>query len=184
MPERPVSSRSSQAASKNASRRGGRARTPVGRTYADQLEGGSARQLFAEHYEIQENPGGGAPNAATAAQEREWGQQFASELRASGIPELTDPEIAAYVRDLCEQLVPVAKGFPRQYELTVLDSPVVNAQTTPGYIFVYRGLLDLVTSEAELVGVLGHEMGHTIGHHAGKAAEAVQQVLGDGLGVL
>ena len=135
----------------------------------------AARELFARHYEIQENPGGGAANAATAAQEREWGQQFAQELRSSGIPDMPDPEVTAYVRDLCERLVPVAKGFPRQYQLAVLDSPTVNAQTTPGYIFVYRGLLELVTSEAELVGVLAHEMGHTIGHHAGKAVTKATQ---------
>jgi len=134
-----------------------------------------AKGLFAERYEILENPAGGAANAATVQQERQWGQEFARQLTASGVPLIPDQNIAQYVLDLCERLVPVAKGFPRQYELAVLDSAAVNAQTTPGFIFVHRGLLEVVTSEAELVGVLAHEMGHSIGHHAGKAVTKATQ---------
>ena len=135
----------------------------------------AAQELFAGRYEIAENPAGGAANLATAQQERQWGLEFSRQLAASGIPAVPDAEITAYVRGLCDMLVPVAKGFPPQYELSVLDSPTVNAQTTPGFIFVYRGLLETVTSEAELVGVLGHEMGHTIAHHGGKAVTKAAQ---------
>lgn len=134
-----------------------------------------SQALFAERYEIAENPAGGAANAATAQQEQQWGLEFSQQLAASGIPEIPDQRISLYVLGLCDRLVPVAKGFPRQYQLAVLDSPTVNAQTTPGFIFVYRGLLETVTTEAELVGVLAHEMGHTIAHHSGKAVtKAVQ----------
>ncbi len=129
----------------------------------------TSQQLFAERYEIAENPAGGAANAATAQQERQWGMEFSQQITASGIPRMPDRRVSDYVQSLCDRLVPVAKGFPPQYEMTVLDSPVVNAQTTPGFIFVYRGLLETVTTEAELVGVLAHEMGHTIAHHSGKA---------------
>ncbi len=131
--------------------------------------------LFAERYEIAENPAGGAANAATAQQERQWGLEFSRQLAASGIPPIPDPWIAWYVQSLCDRLVPVAKGFPPQFQLSVLDSPTVNAQTTPGFIFVYRGLLDTVSSEAELIGVLAHEMGHTIAHHSGKAVTKATQ---------
>ena len=134
-----------------------------------------SQALFAERYEIAENPAGVAANAATAQQEQQWGLEFSRQLAASGIPEIPDRRISLYVLGLCERLVPVAKGFPRQYQLGVLDSATVNAQTTPGFIFVYRGLLETVTNEAELVGVLAHEMGHTIAHHSGKAVtKAVQ----------
>lgn len=131
--------------------------------------------LFAERYEIAENPAGGAANAATAQQERQWGLEFSRQLASSGIPPIPDPWIAWYVQSLCDRLVPVAKGFPPQFQLSVLDSPTVNAQTTPGFIFVYRGLLDTVGSEAELIGVLAHEMGHTIAHHSGKAVTKATQ---------
>lgn len=128
----------------------------------------AAQELFAERYEIAENPAGGAANLASAQQEQQWGLEFAQQIAASGVPLLADAEIEAYVKGLCETLVPFAKQFPAKYDLFVLDSPTVNAQTTPGFIFVYRGILETVTSEAELAGVLAHEMGHTIAHHSGK----------------
>lgn len=135
----------------------------------------AARDLFVARYEIAENPTGGAANLATAEQEREWGVQFARELDASGIQLVPDADVTGYVKDLAAAIVPFAKMFPPQYQLFVLDSPTVNAQTTPGFIFVYRGLLETVASEAELVGVLAHEMGHTIAHHGGKAVTKATQ---------
>lgn len=128
----------------------------------------TAQDLFVARYEIAENPAGGAANAASAQQEQQWGLEFAREIAASGVPLLADGEINAYVKGLCDTLVPFAKQFPARYDLFVLDSPTVNAQTTPGFIFVYRGILETVTSEAELAGVLAHEMSHTIAHHGGK----------------
>lgn len=128
----------------------------------------TAQDLFVARYEIAENPAGGAANAASAQQEQQWGLEFAREIAASGVPLLADGEINAYVKGLCETLTPFAKQFPPQYDLFVLDSPTVNAQTTPGFIFVNRGILETVTSEAELAGVLAHEMSHTIAHHGGK----------------
>lgn len=135
----------------------------------------AAQELFAARYEIAENPAGGAANLATAEQEREWGVQFARQLGATGVQLVSDAEVSGYVTSLAAAIVPFAKMFPRQYELFVLDSPTVNAQTTPGFIFVYRGLLETVGSEAELVGVLAHEMGHTIAHHGGKAVTKAAQ---------
>ncbi len=135
----------------------------------------AAQELFAARYEIAENPAGGAANLATAEQERAWGVEFARALDASGIQLVPDASVTAYVKDLAASIAPFAKMFPRDYQLFVLDSPTVNAQTTPGFIFVYRGLLEIVTSEAELVGVLAHEMAHTIAHHGGKAVTKAAQ---------
>lgn len=51
----------------------------------------------------------------------------------------------------------------------VVDSSVINAFALPGgYIYVTRGLLAVCNSEAELAGVLGHEIGHVIYHHGVK----------------
>ena len=50
---------------------------------------------------------------------------------------------------------------------TVLDSPIVNAFAMPGgYVYVTRGLLALANSEAEVAGVLAHEIGHVTARHA------------------
>jgi len=134
-----------------------------------------AQELFAERYEIAENPGGGATNAATTDQELAWGLDMATQLAGSGIPLVKDREVNAYVQDLCQRLVARSKNFPTNYELFVLDSAVVNAQTTPGFIFVYRGILEASDTEAELAGVLAHEIGHSVGHHIGKMQTKLAQ---------
>jgi predicted Zn-dependent protease len=128
-----------------------------------------ARELFAKYYEIAENPAGGAKNLATPEQELSWGLGYAQQLSASGVPTLQDEVINSYVKTMCADLVAHAKQFPTNYEVFVLDSATVNAMTTPGYIFVYRGILNAVKTEDELAGVLAHEIGHSVAHHVGKA---------------
>ena len=60
------------------------------------------------------------------------------------------------------------KVFSRYY-FRVMDSPEINAFALPGgYVYVTRGLLALVNNEAELAGVIGHEIGHIIFHHGAK----------------
>ena len=53
------------------------------------------------------------------------------------------------------------------YQIRILDSPIINAFAVPGgYIYFTRGLLAHLNSEAELIGVLGHEMGHITARHS------------------
>lgn len=140
----------------------------------------SAQELFAAHYEIAENPAGGAPNLATPQQELEWGLGAAKEIAASGLPLVADKTVSDYVANLSQALVKRAKYFPTNYELFVLDSATVNAVTTPGFIFVFRGILEAAEDEAALAGVLAHEIGHSVAHHAAKmqtrAAQDQQQL--------
>lgn len=54
-----------------------------------------------------------------------------------------------------------------EYHVKILDSPVVNAFAVPGgYIYLTRGILAQLNNEAELIGVLGHEMGHITARHS------------------
>src|SRR5210317_438071 len=54
-----------------------------------------------------------------------------------------------------------------EYHFRILDSPVVNAFAVPGgYLYFTRGILAQFNSEAELIGVLGHEMGHVTARHS------------------
>jgi predicted Zn-dependent protease len=53
-----------------------------------------------------------------------------------------------------------------QYRVTILNSPIVNAFALPaGYLYVSRGLLGLAGNEAEVAGVLAHEIGHVTARH-------------------
>lgn len=70
------------------------------------------------------------------------------------------------------------------WQFKVMDSPVVNAFAAPGgYIYVTRGLLAALNNEAELAGVLGHEIGHvTARHSARQYSNMMLASLGLGLG--
>jgi predicted Zn-dependent protease len=64
----------------------------------------------------------------------------------------------------------------------VLDSPAVNAFALPGgFIYITRGILPYLDNEAQLVGVLGHEIGHVTARHS---AQQYTRSMGASLGVL
>ena len=64
-----------------------------------------------------------------------------------------------------------------EYKFKILDSPVINAFAVPGgYIYLTRGILAQFNNEAELIGVLGHEMGHISARHS--ASQQSKQQLG------
>ena len=80
-----------------------------------------------------------------------------------------NPELVKYVTSLGEKLASVSHRKELIYHFTVLDSPQVNAFAIPGgYIYITRGMMAYLGSEAELCGVLGHELGHITARHGVK----------------
>ena len=79
-----------------------------------------------------------------------------------------DPELDAYVRRVGERLLRDSGITKPTFSFTLLDSPDINAFALPGgLIYVNRGLLAYLDTEAELAGVLAHEIGHiTERHHS------------------
>ncbi len=79
-----------------------------------------------------------------------------------------DPELDAYVRQVGDRLLREAGIARPTFTFTLLDSPDINAFAMPGgFIYVNRGLLAYLDTEAELAGVLAHEIGHiTESHHS------------------
>lgn len=85
---------------------------------------------------------------------------------------MTGP-IATYVNEVGQRVARNTERSDVQYKFYVIDSPVVNAFAIPGgYVYVTRGLMSLANNEAELAGVLAHEIGHITGRHS--AARASQ----------
>jgi hypothetical protein len=74
--------------------------------------------------------------------------------------------ITVYLQRLMQKLV-AASDRPDQFvTVYVLNTDEAQAFALPGgQVFVYRGLLDSVSSEAELAGVLGHEWAHVTARH-------------------
>jgi predicted Zn-dependent protease len=80
--------------------------------------------------------------------------------------ELDDPKLRAYVDNVGQRLAQHSELPELKFTFTVLNSDITNAFALPGgYIYVSRGLLSLASNEAELAGVLGHEIGHVTARH-------------------
>lgn len=78
-----------------------------------------------------------------------------------------DPELQTYTQKIGEELAVVSHRNKLIYRFNILDSPVVNAFALPGgYIYISRGIMAYMNSEAELAGVLGHEIGHVTARHS------------------
>ncbi len=94
-----------------------------------------------------------------------------------------DPKLAAYVDSIGQKLAKVSELPTLPWHFTVLDDPIVNAFAMPGgYIYITRGILAHLGSEAQLAGVLGHEIGHVTARHSAKQLTQ-QQLAGLGLGL-
>lgn len=80
-----------------------------------------------------------------------------------------DPQLTPYVARIGQKLVPYTHRLHLEYHFAILDTPVENAFAAPGgYIYITRGLLAMVNSEAELATILGHELGHVNARHSAR----------------
>lgn len=98
-------------------------------------------------------------------QEVEMGQQVARKLENQyGL--VQDDEIQDRVDRIGKKLLQHGTRPDLAYSFKVLNTPDVNALACPGgFIYVYKGLLDYMTSDDELAAVLGHEIGHIEKRH-------------------
>lgn len=79
------------------------------------------------------------------------------------------PDLTAYLRAVGNSLLPAVHRPHLKYHFHILDTPVQNAFAAPGgYIYITRGLLAMINSEAELAVVLGHELGHVNARHSAR----------------
>lgn len=114
------------------------------------------------------NPVSGNPNFVTMSESQEVsvGRSEDQKVRQQyGIYD--DPALQRYVSDIGQRLAKSSHRAGLQYQFLVVDSPEVNAFALPGgYIYITRGILAYLNSEAELAAVLGHEIGHVTARHS------------------
>jgi predicted Zn-dependent protease len=95
---------------------------------------------------------------------------------------INNPKLQAYVNDLGQRLAKQSHRANLTWTFTVLDSPDVNAFALPGgYVYVTRGIMAYMDSEADLAGVIGHEIGHVTARHGAQRATKQQRA---GAGVM
>lgn len=100
------------------------------------------------------------------------GQEAGPQLTSSYGGEVSSPALRAYVTSVGMKLVEHTEGDYRTlpWKFTLLDSDVINAFALPGgQVFMSRALAERFSSEAELAGVLGHEIGHVTAEHGDRA---------------
>ena len=94
---------------------------------------------------------------------------------------LANPKLQAYVNDVGQRLARQSHRANLEWTFTVLDSPDINAFALPGgYVYVTRGIMAYMDSEADLAGVVGHEIGHVTARHGAQRATR-QQTAGVGV---
>jgi predicted Zn-dependent protease len=93
-----------------------------------------------------------------------------------------DAELQRYVNDLGQKLAKSSERPNLPWHFTVVDQPVVNAFAVPGgFIYITRGILAYLDNEAQLVGVVGHEIGHVTARHS---AQQYTRSVGGQLGLV
>lgn len=125
-------------------------------------------------------------------QEVELGRQAEQQVRQQ-VPELRDESVNAYVDRLGARLARHASGPKYPYRFSVANTNDLNAFALPGGpVWIHRGVLNAATNEAQVAGVMAHEIAHVSERHAAEqvtkamatqgALGVLSAILGDGRG--
>jgi predicted Zn-dependent protease len=109
-------------------------------------------------------------------QEVALGAQYDPQVIAT-FGEYVDQDMLTFIQTRATEMGLISHRPKLEYHVKILDSPVVNAFAVPGgYIYLTRGILAQFNNEAEVIGVLGHEMGHVAARHS--VSQQTKQTMG------
>jgi len=134
----------------------------------------AANALLLQGCAVNPATGGADMVVSSQASEIKQGRDMHEEMMSKGAA-YDDPELQAYVNRIGQQLAKNSDMPDLEWTFTVIDAPDLNAFALPGgFIYVNRGLLAYLDSEAQLAGVIGHEIAHvTARHHARRKSAGV-----------
>ena len=94
--------------------------------------------------------------------------------------------LQAMVTNLGSEMASSSERPALPWSFKLMDDPMVNAFALPGgFIFITRGIMAALNSEAELAGVIGHEIGHVTARHSASQMSSQQlQQIGLGVGTI
>ena len=118
--------------------------------------------------------GGSELMLLSESDEIKLGKQTDAQVRKQyGVYE--DQKLNAYLNDMCQRLAKVSHRPNLPYKFEMVDASAVNAFAVPGgYVYFTRGILANLNSEAELAGVMGHELGHITARHSAQQYSRAQ----------
>lgn len=123
-------------------------------------------------------------NWISTEKEKSLGAEAAPEFVKQYGGDIPSASIQKYVSDLGHRLAEVSERPDLDWEFHAVDSSVINAFALPGgKVFITRGLMEELRSEAQLAGVLGHEVGHVTAQHIGQQMTRAMLITGAGVAI-
>lgn len=119
----------------------------------------------------------GQKTSITVADEQKMTKQYLAQMHKD-YPPIQDKLLQNYIQNLGQKIVVRNQlaANPYNYNFTVVQTPAVNAFALPaGTIFVTAPLIAMADSEAELAGVIGHEIGHVQARHTAERIDKEQK---------
>ena len=119
-------------------------------------------------------------NLMSEAQEISLGQEADPEIKQEmGV--YNDAALSSYISNIGQRIAKVSERPHLPWRFTVVDQPAINAFAVPGgFIYFTRGILPFLDNEAEVAGVMGHEVGHVTARHS---AQQYSRSIGGQLGL-
>lgn len=112
----------------------------------------------------------------TIEDEKKLGKEFYEKLGKNNIL-LKNQKVNDYINKLGDKILKQSRKSPFDFHFSVIKSPAINAFATPGgYVYVNRGLINLVENESQLAGVLAHEIAHVNARHIADTIEKSKKV--------
>ena len=100
-------------------------------------------------------------------------------------PMVQEPSAIKYVSRIGKEVLEAIGTQPFDYQFFIINIPEVNAFAVPGgKVFLNSGMILLVENEAELAGVIAHEIGHVVARHISKRSEKGQVISLAALGAI